>query len=57
MPDGTAVASLLPAVADQAVQRMAGPIPNRSMSVAAIGVTIVGALLIWWLFDWLVGLI
>ena len=55
LPDGTTVDSLLPAVADQAVHRMQGPIPSRSFSMAAIAVTITGALAIWWLFDWLVG--
>jgi len=57
LPDGTAVSSLLPAVADQAVHRLQGPIPSRTFSGAAIVVTIVGALVIWWLFDWLVSLI
>ncbi len=57
LPDGTAAVALLPAVADQVVDRMTGPIPSRSFSAAAIAVTIAGALLIWWLFDWLVGLI
>lgn len=55
LPDGTPVTSLLPAVADQAVHRMQGPIPSRTFSVATIGVTVVGALAIWWLFDWLVS--
>ncbi|NND01170.1 MAG: 2-amino-4-hydroxy-6-hydroxymethyldihydropteridine diphosphokinase [Acidimicrobiia bacterium] len=56
LPDGTQVADLLPTVADQAVRRMQGPVPSRSFSLAAIGITIVGALLIWWIFDWLIGL-
>lgn len=55
LPDGTAVADLLPGVADQAVRRMQGPIPSRSFTAAAFAVTLVGALAIWWIFDWLIG--
>lgn len=55
LPDGTTIASLLPAVSDQAVRRLQGPVPNRSFPVAAIVVVIAGALAIWWLGDWLVG--
>ena len=57
LPDGTAASALLAGVADQAVQRMQGPVPSRSFSLAAIAVTVVGALSIWWIFDWLIGLI
>ncbi len=55
LPDGTMVSSLLATVTDQDVRRVQGPIPPRATTVAAIAFTTVGALGIWWLFDWLIG--
>lgn len=55
LPDGTALRGSLAAVADQRVRRLAGPLHSRSLTAAAIAVTIGGALAIWWLADWLVG--
>lgn len=55
LPNGDPLAAALPNVADQQVRRLQGPIPSRSFSAAAIGFTIVGALAIWWAFDWLIG--
>ena len=55
LPDGSAVAGLLPGVADQAVRRMQGPIPSRSFTAAAVVTTMAGALAIWWIFDWVIG--
>ncbi len=55
LPDGTPVASFLPEVSDQEVRRVAGASASRTLSTAAIVVTIVGALAIWWIFDWLMG--
>lgn len=55
LPDGTRVSELLAAVGDQKVRRMQGPMPSRSYSAAAIFVVMVGALAIWWLFDWVIG--
>lgn len=57
LPNGVALAPLLSDVADQQVRRLQGPLPSRTFSAAAIGVTIVGALAIWWLFDWVSGLL
>lgn len=55
LPDGTPIATLLAGVADQKVQRVQGPIVSRRFATAAVAVTIVGALAIWWLSDWVVG--
>ena len=54
-PDGSRLAPLLADVADQQVRRVQGPMPPRSFTAAAIGVTIAGALALWWLVDWLLA--
>ena len=51
MPDGTVLADLLEGVADQQVRRLQGPVPQRSLSIAAIAVVVAGSLALWWLAD------
>ncbi len=54
MPDGTPVATFLPAVADQKVRELV-PAGQRALTLAAIAFTAAAAVGLWWLVDWLIG--
>jgi len=54
LPDGTAVADLLPGVSDQDVRAIV-PTRQRALSLAAVVFSAVAALGLWWLVDWVVG--
>ena len=49
LPDGTALASLLPGVAAQEVRRLGDALPSRRSAVALFLVTGLGAVIVWWL--------
>ncbi len=53
LPDGTALAEFAPGVADQRVRKLESLVPNRMTSLLLFLIVAVGALVIWWIGDWL----
>lgn len=53
LPDGTPLAGFLPEVADQQVRKLEAMPVDRSTAVVLFLVVALGALIIWWIGDWL----
>lgn len=55
LPDGTPLAEHVGAVADQKVRKLETVVPDRVSSLVLFLLVGIGALVIWWLGDWLLG--
>ncbi|MDJ0953400.1 MAG: 2-amino-4-hydroxy-6-hydroxymethyldihydropteridine diphosphokinase [Acidimicrobiia bacterium] len=53
LPDGTPVANFLPGVADQRVRKLETVVPGRMTSLLLVLIVGLGAVIIWWIGDWL----
>jgi len=53
LPDGTALATLLPTVAGQRVRKLEALVPDRRLSIAAFFTVAIIAAALWALVDWL----
>lgn len=53
LPDGTPLAGFTAEVADQKVRKLEAVVPDRSTSFMVFLLVALGALLIWWVGDWL----